>query len=143
MDYFTRVFYLALAATGIYGIVAAQSFKATAYPATLGVILCVCSLIQFARTFRASPAEEKKSPQLSAEQRAVIWTMLATLAYILLMRPLGFILASILFMGGLMWLHGYRHIWRIVAITLPLAFGLYFFFTRVVHIALPSGILPF
>ena len=138
---FAHVFYLALAAIGAYAAVAAQSFKAAAYPTALGVILCACSLVQFARVCRKSGKTERK--RLTREQWAVIWTMLAMLAYVLLQRPLGFVLASVLFMGGLMWLHGYRYPLRILAISLPAALGLYLFFTRVVHVGLPRGPLPF
>lgn len=138
---FGTFFYLLLAAIGAYAAITAHSFKASFYPETLGIILCVCSLIQLARTLvKCKKAECKK---LTPQQLAVIWTMLSMLAYILLLKPLGFVIASVLLMAGLMWLHGYRYPWRIAAISLSTALGLYLFFSRVIHIGLPRGLLSF
>ncbi len=138
------IVYIFLAAAGIYVVVSAFGFEAWAYPAVLGFILIGCSVLQIIRILRQPRAGGKSFIEsFTPKQCSVLLTMLASMIYVFLLMPLGFIIASLLFMSSLMWLLGYRDPLRVAVVSLTTSIGLYFFFTRIVHIDLPTGILPF
>lgn len=143
---FERLFSLFLSGFGAWCVYTSLGFKSPVYPAVLGAIITVFSLIMFARTFRkmneGTPEKEEKT-KLSSEQINVIITILLTLCYVLLIKPAGFIVASVFFMCVLMFVLGFRRIWVSILISVPFVTALYLFFVKVVHISLPSGILPF
>ncbi|MFC6016415.1 tripartite tricarboxylate transporter TctB family protein [Plantactinospora solaniradicis] len=66
----------------------------------------------------------------------------ALLGYVLLLAPVGFVLASAVFFVVCARILGSRHSLRDVAVGVPLAVGVYYGFTLGLDITLPAGVLP-
>ena len=141
---FSRLFGLALAATSAFVCVTALKFPSPYYVFGIGLIMGLCSLAMVAMTFRNQPKSDKnkKKPALGPEEINVAKTILLTFAYILLIQPLGFIFASVLFMVVLLWTLKYRKIVYLVVVPPPFVIVTYLFFTRVIHVSLPAGFIP-
>ncbi len=67
----------------------------------------------------------------------------AALAYLALLRPVGFLISSTLLTAVLQWLMGQRRygVLAVVSLTLPLA--CYLLFGKILAVPLPAGILSF
>jgi putative tricarboxylic transport membrane protein len=66
----------------------------------------------------------------------------ALIGYVLLLSPVGFVLASAVFFPACARILGSRHSLRDVAVGVPLALGVYYGFTLGLDITLPAGVLP-
>ncbi|WP_035768571.1 tripartite tricarboxylate transporter TctB family protein [Arthrobacter castelli] len=63
------------------------------------------------------------------------------LAYIFLIQPVGYLLMTIFLFGGMAWILGARR-WRgLITVSVVVPFLSYLFFTRVLGIYIPNGIL--
>lgn len=93
-------------------------------------------------------AEKEKSENaasskgISAETKRTLITMAATIAYILLLNVLGFIIDSLVFAIVLPLLLGYKKIIPIAATGIICIIFVYFLFNRL-YIPIPSGLLSF
>jgi putative tricarboxylic transport membrane protein len=73
-------------------------------------------------------------------QRMLV-TLAALLIYVLIFKPVGFILSTALLVLFLSWYYGNRNILKLAALTLIFPPLLYFLFTKLFNILLPRGIL--
>ena len=73
--------------------------------------------------------------------RRMLVTLAALLIYVLIYKPVGFILGTAMLMLFLSWYYGNRNILKLAALTLLFPPLLYFLFTKLFHILLPRGIL--
>jgi len=62
-------------------------------------------------------------------------------SYVLLIPILGYLLASLIYMPGILWYLKYRHPYTIVALTLGWAAFAYLVFQRLLYVDLPRGVL--
>lgn len=118
-------------------------------PKILGFAMLGLAMLLF---FQKPDAEEARAaeadpgaglPWSERPKVQVVLTLLGVAVYAALLRPLGFLVASALLVGGLAALYGYRNwgINAVVSIAVPLV--LYLTLTRFMAINLPRGILPF
>lgn len=131
------IFAFSLAA---YLIGGTYSGGAELFPRAICVIMMVCSAILFVRgLIRPTPFEA-----LAEGDGPRIWvSMVLTVAYIVAIVPLGFLLASLIYVPIAAYALGLRkHIW--IWITNFLVIGIvYYLFVRIFHAPLPQGyILP-
>ncbi|GIJ46183.1 hypothetical protein Val02_30690 [Virgisporangium aliadipatigenens] len=84
-------------------------------------------------TVDSEPANHKWAP---------VMLVGALVAYVLLLEPVGFALASAAFFVGAARILGSRQLLRDVLVAVPLAFGVYLSFTQLLDIRLPAGVLP-
>jgi putative tricarboxylic transport membrane protein len=121
------------------------------FPKVLGfVMLGLAGLLFFVKeavdeaAMEAAPAAvpEPDEPFWQRPWTRVVVTAVAVAVYAAVLRPLGFVLASILLVAGLTAYYGYRnHLVTIgVAVAVPLVF--YLVLTRLMTINLPAGLLP-
>jgi putative tricarboxylic transport membrane protein len=138
-----RVLGLALAAIGLAAIIGAQSLEVLfmgdpvgpkPFPTAAGAVLLLCGLLVAARP--GPPVAWPPASRLGAIAAAAA----ALALYALLMRPLGFVLATALTVGIAAFVFGAR--WYAAAL-LGLGFGsaLFLLFDRVLEIPLPHGLL--
>ncbi|GAA0897911.1 tripartite tricarboxylate transporter TctB family protein [Virgisporangium aurantiacum] len=73
---------------------------------------------------------------------APVLLVVALVAYVAVLEPVGFALASTVFYVGAARILGSRQWMRDVLVAVPLAFGVYLAFTRLLDIRLPAGVLP-
>jgi len=72
---------------------------------------------------------------------ALLVISLVLILYYASLNYLGFVLSSIVALFILLLIAGERKIWALVFIPLVLPFALYYFFTHVANIPIPSGVL--
>lgn len=127
-------------------IAASNSVDAKFFPtiaasalAVLGVVIVIDGL-RYARSF--DPEEEEKAPKDGV--RIVLYTLVAIAAYTYFFNILGFMIASFLFLVAEMAIlapkekRNYPLFILISAIT---SASIYYFFTKVLYLILPAGIL--
>ena len=136
-------------AAGVYGLVLSSRLPmgrwnepgAGVFPLVLSGLLCLFGILLFVRG-----KGEKKAPVGLEESLRRLMTPLQvtciTAAFILSLQPLGYLLASTIYLFVLfLWVSRYA-LW--IAIILSLAFGpgSWLFFKKLLSTPLPSGFLP-
>lgn len=112
----------------------------TFFPRALAVLLAIASAALIARTFlprarAAAPGEEGDAPL------RLLWTLLLSAAYLLLLPRIGFVLLTPVFLGAFAVMLGYRR-WRaVVGTALGTTIVLYVLFATLLRVRLPRGLL--
>lgn len=113
------------------------------FPLALGAILLVLSLLYY---LQAGGAEQRKAQQRpffeGVNKRLLLQLWASTLLYALLLSPLGYLLATSLFLAGVMWLLGVRPPGKLLAIAVGFALVTYALFAYLLGVPLSRGILP-
>ena len=121
------------------------------FPKVLGFLMLGLAVLLFFVREAIDEAAMESAPAAADEPRSPFWyrpwtrvvvTAVAVGVYAAALRPLGFVLASVLLVGGLTVYYGYRNhlVTLTVAIAVPLVF--YLVLTRLMTINLPAGLLP-
>lgn len=117
-----------------------------AFPKVLGYVLAGLSVWLFFERPAAKVIDEDKhvwhGPRFFGPAWQVVITSIAILAYAVLLKPLGFVVASILLGFGLTWFYGYRRHRINFMVSASIVLSLYLLLTRVMNVYLPTGILP-
>ncbi|SDE79623.1 putative tricarboxylic transport membrane protein [Bhargavaea beijingensis] len=139
---------IAIAALYLFGAFRIPSYPyaivdADVLPKTLGVLLIVLSIFLFFAKDSETEEQKKRRDIPKREIGMLLGVAGLILAYILLLEVIGFVLTTALFIFFCSFFLGYRnHVANgITAVVFPLV--LYFMFTELLSITLPSGILPF
>lgn len=117
------------------------------FPLLVALGLLGCGVLLTALALRGVAGRPEEAEDVDADApsdwRAVAWLGAGLLADVLLMRPLGFVLAS----TALFWLtaigFGSRAHARTLGIGFALALLVYLAFTQLLDLTLPQGVLPF
>jgi hypothetical protein len=122
-----------------YEVGTLASPKSGLFPAFVGILLLVSSGFRlYEEIARPSPGPEPLGPAW--------WRVPAICAsigvFIYLLKPAGYLIASTLLTGLLIFFLGRRPRWAIVGIALATAAGSYYFF-KLLGVPLPLGPLPF
>lgn len=112
-------------------------------------VTCAAAALWALRTPRR-PAEEKASDDPSTEDgdgrttdvRTLLLVLAAGVAYVVLLLPVGALLATALFMVTVLWLLDRRHPVRVVVVGLGTPTALYLLLEVGLSVGLPKGILP-
>ena len=138
----------------IFGGAATAGANAQTVPKIWGICFLALSLILVLRSLLHMRKEQnhKTLHEIMGSirnKREVIYTFVLLILYAALMKPIGFVLASILYIYFQIWtltpLHKRTQKLKKVALLLAILFsiGLYYIFTRYFMVMLPEGILPF
>lgn len=106
----------------------------------LALIFFSCLLICFAFLGKSKGTVEKFNFKDPGKQRAII-ALIVTIIYSLLLNVLGFIVTTILYLFGLMFLLEKRDYLSMSLISVGLTLGVFIIFEKLLHIALPVGFL--
>lgn len=106
-----------------------------ALPCIVSVGLAVLAVLLLMRARGGEPL-----PRGRAALR-VVGIMVLAVAYAFLLEPLGFILASALFLLGAMLLAGARQVLYLVIVPPSLSLALFYLFYRLLEVSLPRGIV--
>lgn len=106
-----------------------------ALPRIISVGLAVLAVLLF---IRAEPTLIAPPREARFRSGAMV---LATIAYALLLSPLGFVLATVAFMVAALYLMGVRKPIPLVAMPIALALLVYVLFTAALSVYLPQGLL--
>ena len=118
------------------------------FPDMLAGLLLVCSAALMVSAALAKPVaarapEEASVRGLSLDNgivRALI-TVAAVIAFTLALRPVGFILTSVVFLTAMMGLLGMRKPWLMLAVAVGVTGGIYLIFEKLLALSLPAGVL--
>lgn len=112
------------------------------YPRLIAIVL---TFLGAAVAIRALVTERGSTPPASDQRkdasRRLLLTFILLGLYAILLEPLGFIIASALALGCLLWLAGERRSWLIIGLAFIVPFCLYIFFVEIARIPIPAGIM--
>ena len=138
-------------ATGIYGVVFSIGLPLGkwnapgpgVFPLGVSVLLCAFGLAWFVQG-RAKDGEGSRGSLGRVLQKSgtPLLIVCVTLAFILLLEPLGYLPASVLYTFGLFLLVSRYRLWIAAALAVTLGAGSWLFFTKVLSTPLPQGLLP-
>lgn len=135
-------------AYGAFNISVAQSYSRVGprffpFLVAAGLLLCGALLLVQALRGVTAPPEQGEDVDLDVppDYRAVAVIGASLAAYVLLLEPLGFVLASALLFWGVATAFGSRAWLRDPLVGLVLALAVYLAFTRLLGLRLPAGIL--
>jgi putative tricarboxylic transport membrane protein len=115
-----------------------------AFPLAIGIALLVLGLLLLLRTTLRPDLELAR--QAGEEEAATHWptvglALAALVGYALALEPLGYIVATGAFVPVEARIMGSRHPVRDLLVAVPVAAALFFFFTEVLGVRLPEGLL--
>jgi putative tricarboxylic transport membrane protein len=110
-------------------------------PRMLALFMIFLSAIMILSAFLRKPVESDEIPAGSARQefKMVGIALAAVILYVLLLNGLGFRLATILYLSGMLLFLGERSPGLIAAWSLGIAFGIYWVFQDFLGVDLPQG----
>ena len=122
------------------------------FPRIMCVIIILLSVINLVTTnieFAAKSEEEKKKDnsialRLFSKENAIVWvTVIATFLYMMGIQYVGFVVSSIVYMIVMNLYYKVPEINKPAAFIIPFAVTgvLYYVFTNLLHVVLPSGFL--
>ncbi|MFB5195926.1 tripartite tricarboxylate transporter TctB family protein [Neobacillus sp. KR4-4] len=105
------------------------------FPAILSIILILLSVILiFTAMKKGSEAAEKK------DWKKAVLAMVYTFIYFLLLNYIGYLIATPLFLAGMMWYYQYRKKFSLVLWSLFITGIMYVCFVNLLKVPLPVGI---
>jgi len=114
----------------------------------LGLVLTAVALVDSVRG-QATPSgppvaadEEPDGPDEGRHPVPLVLTVLAAAAFVATLTTLGAVVASALFLLGMLWMLNRRHMVANVVLSIGLPVGLYLLFESLLNAGLPAGILP-
>lgn len=113
------------------------------YPKFICVVILVLALIQVVTTLISSkgfPSLDLKSINVKFLLRALLMVVM-TYIYYKLMKPVGFLLTTVVYLFTSFILFGYKKKFKAVVIAIVFTVIVYFLFTKVFMVFLPKGIL--
>lgn len=117
------------------------------YPAILGILMMVLgaahAVLAAAKNPKAKPGDRLRIPEkLSRHGKEIAICVGASLVYAFVFEPLGYVLATILYLGTVLFvINGKDKVVRTVVVALAFSVGIYVLFGYVLGIKLPG--LPF
>jgi putative tricarboxylic transport membrane protein len=106
----------------------------------IGLIVFSVILIIYACMGRTKGKAEAFSLKDKGIQRALL-SLLAIIAYAVLFIPLGYPLATLLLVGGIMVLLGKREATQIAIVSVSTTFAVWLIFAKLLMLSMPMGIL--
>ena len=116
------------------------------FPVLLGILLIVGSALLLQETVRtrAQVKKEEKKPQEGTGKPArVLWTVVAwTIVFLLAFEPLGYIVATTIYIFPMMVYFNPRNWWTNTITALLFPVGVYVLFVKYLGVMLPNGPIP-
>lgn len=104
------------------------------FPLALGILLVAVGAVVLLQGLRHDRTEAKKK----GSKRLIVVTVLICLAYSALFEHLGFILSTILFLGGLLFVINGVRAWKVnSAIAVAFSLGVWYVFEKIFYMNLP------
>jgi putative tricarboxylic transport membrane protein len=108
------------------------------YPMTVGVMLAILGLVQTVTSLAKWGLPKFSFPQDKRELFLIGVAAASTFMYLFLLRHLGFLLLTPIYLFGFMILFGYRKYITAGIVSLCVSTGIFFLFTRVFLVFLPE-----
>jgi len=111
---------------------------ASFFPMVLSSLLIFLSLILVFTAIRKGEPNSDKSEK--TEWKKAILAMVCTFFYFLVLNYIGYLIATPLFLGGMMWLYQYQKKIHIIFWSLLITGIMYLCFVKLLKVPLPVGI---
>ena len=112
------------------------------FPLTLSILLCSFGLVWFVQGgVKGAQKPQGRPAGLLGKSRTPFQIVRITAAFIFLLEPLGYLLASMLFTFALFFLVSRYRMWIAAALAVTFGAGSWIFFTKVLSTPLPQGVL--
>jgi cell division protein FtsW (lipid II flippase) len=120
------------------------------FPRIIGGLAVVLTLIGLVQSMRAG-SEEADAPDLEEDlgeadlghhPKAMLLTVVASVAFVALLTSLGAIVASVIYLLGMLWFLNRGKWVTNVILSLAIPIGMYLLFQTFLNAGLPSGIIP-
>ncbi|MFL1874774.1 tripartite tricarboxylate transporter TctB family protein [Hansschlegelia beijingensis] len=152
--------YVIILIVGVSLYAVADRIAYTKFPGQIGpdqwpkliiiVMISVC-LFEIGRKLLASPAVEQPASEVEGWEeedeagppRTVFAAIAITVVYLLTLGIVGFVIGTLFYVAGLMWLGGTRRPGTVAVLSLGITAFFAFFFMKLIYVALPTGISPF
>ena len=115
---------------------AADRLGPTFFPRILAASLAACALVLIWRSLRGRSDPGPLPPVRIGQFLATVGL---TLAYALLLHPLGYVIATPLYLAGLVVSLGYRSMTGVAGTAVGVTIVLYLVFARALHVLIPMG----
>lgn len=122
-----------VSSTGFPPATQENDLGAATFPRIIAVVIGICALIQLLRPERVEPLPRGRS----ALRVIVIASMVALYASIL--EPLGFLVATFLFLFGALLLGEVRRPLQLILVPVGISLGLFYLFFVLLEVSLPRG----
>ena len=106
------------------------------FPTITGYGLLISSIIMIVSSIRNAVDERKPFIDKTAVPRLLLLAM-AIVIYSLLLRPIGYIIATILFLMAVLYIFGYRKYLWLVVISVVMPLIIYYLFVELLGVPLP------
>ncbi len=144
----TRAGSLLLFGAGAYGVFLSLQLPlgqwnepgAGAFPLIVSTLLTVSGIGIFLSNRTRAPIDWR---ELIKAQSTPVQIVALTLGFILIMEPLGFLLASVLYVFALLWWVSRYSFWVALALAIAIGAGSWYVFGKLFATPLPEGILGF
>lgn len=108
----------------------------TFFPRLLALLLAACGI---ALIRRSATGRSDANPLPAVRIGLFAWTVGLTLAYAVLLTPLGYLVATMLYMLAMSLALGYRQILGLFGSAVAVTITLYLVFARALHVLVPMG----
>jgi putative tricarboxylic transport membrane protein len=138
-------------AAGIYGLVFSTGLPLGkwnapgpgVFPLSLSILLCAFGLVWFVQgRVKQGEKPQERLGELLRKSGTPLQIVGITAAFILLLEPLGYLLASALYTFVLFSRVSRYPLWIAAALAATFGAGSWIFFTKVLSTPLPNGLLP-
>lgn len=113
------------------------------------VMIGVC-LYEIVRRLLTAPAAEQPASEIEGWEeeeagppRTVFAAIAITVVYLLTLNVVGFVIGTLFYVAGLMWLGGTRKPATVAILSFVITAFFAFFFMKLIFVALPTGTAPF
>jgi len=118
--------------------------QARIFPNVLTILLLIFSIIMILQGLNIiSSPKQLKSGINKREIVFLIGIAVALILYVILMNIVGFIPITIIYLISGMWYLGYREWWKNILISVLGVIFIYYIFTQIMYVPLPSGIVGY
>lgn len=107
------------------------------FPVLIAIFIGALSFSLVADGIRQIKSSEKDSDKIAAQWKGVVYTILVSVLYYVIMSVITFIPATILFLVAMMLYLGERRIWLIAAVSIISSLAIYIIFGMLLHVMLP------
>ncbi len=108
------------------------------FPRLLALALAACALALIARSARGRSDPVPLPPIRTA---LFLWTVGLTIAYAVALRPLGYLIATPIYLAGIVWLLGHRNPVGLAGTAIGVTAALYLVFAQALKVLVPMGLL--
>ena len=118
--------------------------QARIFPNVLTILLLIFSIIMILQGLNIISSPKQLKSGINKREITFLFSIaVALILYVILMNIVGFIPITIIYLISGMWYLGYREWWKNILISVLGVIFIYYIFTQIMYVPLPSGIVSY